>query len=145
MHLLKRRASLAEHPLGWVVEPLAANPAFYERNMFGCRACYLGGRLVLVLAAGGRGPWNGLLLATEREHHASLIADHPDLSPHSVLAKWLYLPLQCEQFEQTATALVSLVLSGDPRIGVEPGARRRGRRASSKPVRRRTKPGRGRA
>ena len=119
MDLLKPKAG-SSHPLQWVVEPLEEEPSFIVKAMFGCRGCYLFGRLVLVLASRGREPWTGLLLPTEKKHHASLRREHHGLATHPVLKKWLYLPESKDDFEDAAHALVESVLANDPRIGVEP-------------------------
>ena len=91
--------------------------------MFGCRGCYLFGRLVLVLASRGREPWTGLLLPTEKKHHASLRREHHGLVTHPILKKWLYLPESNDEFEERASALVESILTNDSRIGVEPKAK----------------------
>ena len=90
--------------------------------MFGCDAAYLDGRLCLV-AADRDAPWDGLLVGTSQAHHASLTGDIPNLQPHAVLGKWLYIPQQDESFEAAAQQLVSLTLARDPRIGVAPSPR----------------------
>jgi len=113
----KRRRT---HPFQWVVEPLVEEPSYIERAMFGCRGCYLFGRLVLVLAARGKEPWNGLLVPTERRHQPALRRNHKNLIIHPVLKKWLYLPESNEDFEASALALVESILANDPRLGVEP-------------------------
>lgn len=87
--------------------------------MFGCKGCYLYGRLVLVLAAREE-PWNGLLVPTEKKHHESLLRDYKGLITHPILKKWLYLLESSEDFEESAGTLVESILAGDPRIGVEP-------------------------
>lgn len=115
-----RTKSRGFHPFHWVVEPLSEEPSYIEKAMFGCMGCYLHGRLVLVLAARRREPWNGLLLPTERRHHQSLRRDHMNLLVHPILKKWLYLPESIEDFEAPARALVESILADDPRIGVEP-------------------------
>jgi hypothetical protein len=97
--------------------------------MFGGKAVYLNGQLVLYFTA-KREPWRGVLVATDREHHASLCAEFAALAPHRILPKWLYLPEAGEAFERVAVRLVALARSGDPRIGVAPKARRSGRRTS---------------
>jgi hypothetical protein len=116
------------HPFGWIVAPLREEPSFVERAMFGARGVYLHGRLVLVLAARGREPWQGVLVPTERDHHPPLRRSHPSLVPHPVLGKWLYLPEASDDFEETAAALADAARAGDPRLGVEPsrGRARRG-------------------
>ncbi len=98
---------------------MAEEPSYIEKAMFGCRGCYLHGRLMLVLAAREE-PWNGLLLPTERKHHQALHRDHKDLVIHPILKKWLYLPESNEDFEESARCLVGAILADDPRIGVEP-------------------------
>ncbi|MBI2088841.1 MAG: hypothetical protein HYT78_08895 [Deltaproteobacteria bacterium] len=95
-------------------------PSYIQKPMFGCMGCYLYGRLVLVLAARGREPWNGLLVPTEKKFHQSLRRDHKNLVTHPILKKWLYLPESNEDFEDSARALVESILADDPRIGVEP-------------------------
>ena len=107
----------------WVVESLLEEPSYIEKAMFGCKCCYLHGRLVLVLAARGKEPWHGLLVPTERMHHQFLRRDHKSLAIHPVLKKWLYLPESNEEFEEAARTLVESVLANDPRIGVEPKAK----------------------
>lgn len=108
---------------------MAEEPSYIEKAMFGCRGCYLHGRLVLVLAARGKEPWNGLLVPTEKKHHDSLRRNHKSLVIHPILKKWLYLPESDEDFEQSARNLVESILADDPRIGVEPKEKSRGGRA----------------
>jgi hypothetical protein len=108
-----------QHPLAWLLEPLENHPDYLRKKMFGCEAAYLRGQLVVALAAGEE-PWNGLLVATAREHHKPLQARFPPLRPHPVLGKWLYLSQTDSSFEETATAIIAGILRGDPLIGVEP-------------------------
>jgi hypothetical protein len=106
----------------WVFDPLERDPGYLLKKMFGCDAAYLDGQLCLV-AADRDAPWDGLLVGTSQAHHASLISDIPNLQPHAVLGKWLYIPQQDESFEAIAQQLVSLTLARDPRIGVAPSPR----------------------
>jgi hypothetical protein len=92
------------------------------RRMFGCWAYYADERLVWVSAA-RRPPWRGILLPTERHHHAALRSAMPALRRHPVLGKWLYLPAADESFEATAEALARRVAVGDARVGVAPARR----------------------
>lgn len=115
---------LKPHPLRWVVESLVEEPSYLEKAMFGCRGCYVHGRLVLVMASRGREPWRGLLVPTEKRHHPSLLAALPDLRVHPMLGKWLYLPQDAEGFEEAASSLAELILEADDRIGVLPRPRR---------------------
>ncbi len=109
-------------PYHWIADPLVEDVSLIERPMFGCDAFYLHGRLKLVLCPGKEEPWKGILIATSREFHDSLIADIPELSSHSVLGKWLYLPEKCDDFEEISEKIVGLILKDDIRIGVLPKA-----------------------
>ena len=123
------------HRHAWLWEPLEADPGFIISTMFGIKVVYLDSRIVLGFAAKEE-PWRGLLLCTEREHHASLQAEFPGLSPHPILPKWLYLPESSDAFERVGERMVELAFRRDPRIGVvpkpkrrkAPAARRKGRR-----------------
>ena len=112
------------HPLEWVLEPLEELPTYFRRKMFGCEAAYVDGKLSLILAAGEE-PWNGLMVATERECHPDLQRQWCRLRSHPVLGKWLYLSQADPEFERIACALVDSLLRGDARIGVEPKPRKK--------------------
>jgi hypothetical protein len=114
------------HPHAWLWEPLEADASFVLGAMFGTRAVYLDGKLVLCFSAKAD-PWRGVLVCTDRKEHASLTAQFPLLSPHPILGKWLYLPEAEDQFERVAEHLVLLAKERDPRIGVAPQPRRRKR------------------
>lgn len=114
----------AIHFYAWLWEPLEEEPSFVLRAMFGSRAAYVDGRLMLCFSAKEE-PWRGVLVCTERVHHASLMRDFPALSPHPILPKWLYLPDSASAFERTGQRLVERVRQRDARIGVEPGAKKR--------------------
>ncbi len=115
------------HRYAWLWEPLESEPGFVLRSMFGAKAVYLDGKIVLCLSTGEE-PWCGLLLPTDRAHHAALCAEFPALSIHPVLGKWLYLPESAAAFERTATALVQLIRRRDPRLGVVPPKKRKSAR-----------------
>ncbi|KGD87983.1 hypothetical protein JL37_25720 [Achromobacter sp. RTa] len=121
-----RQASSRQNSLAWVLEPLARDPNYAHRRMFGSDAAYLDGLLYLI-ASDREDPWNGVLVCTSKERHAALLADVPNLLQHPVLGKWLYLPQEDEDFESTAARLAELALARDPRLGVapRPKARRR--------------------
>lgn len=121
------------HPYAWLWEPLEEEPTFVLRAMFGAKAVYLGGRLVLCFDAGEE-PWHGVLVCTAREQHESLVREFPNLKPHAILPKWLYLSDSDPAFESTAQRLVECARQRDLRIGVEPGTRRR-RTQAKKPKR----------
>lgn len=106
--------------------------------MFGGLALYYQGQLKLVLMENpgettyrGRSYeydiWNGLLVCTERSSHDSLLKQIPSLVPHPVLPKWLYLPFAREGWEDVAETLTRLVRGADPRIGVWPQEKKKGK------------------
>jgi hypothetical protein len=119
----------ARDPYVGLLEPAAAL-ALRPRRMFGCWAYYADERLVWVSAA-GREPWRGVLVPTEREHHAALRARVPALRMHPVLGKWLYLPARHPDFEAIAEALAGWIADGDPLIGVVLRLRRPRRRRAT--------------
>ena len=114
------------HPYQWLWEPLEDDPTFVLRPMFGGKAAYLDGKLTLYFTAGEE-PWRGVLACTDRVHHASLLAEFPELSPHPILPKWLYLPESADSFERVAERLVALARRRDPRLGVSPQPKKRKR------------------
>ena len=126
---------LAAHRFGWFAEPLVEEASFVLRPMFGSLACYLHGRLMLILAD-RRPPWCGLLVPTVREAQPSLRAEMPALQVHAVLAKWLHLPESADDFEPVGEHLVRLALRNDPRLGVEPRPKRRTGPSMGRPRRR---------
>ncbi|MDR5758977.1 hypothetical protein [Caballeronia sp. LZ035] len=116
--------SKVRNSLLWIFEPLENDETFFRKRMFGSDAAYVDGLLCLVVADRGE-PWNGLLVCTSRERHAALIEEMPALRPHKVLGKWLCIAQDDPAFEDVVQRIISLVLSHDSRIGVEPGSRRR--------------------
>jgi hypothetical protein len=120
--------SSIRNSLVWIFEPFERDPTYLCKRMFGCDAAYVGGLLCVVAAARDE-PWNGLLVCTSQERHAGLTGEMPALHPHPVLGKWLYVSQSDPAFETTAEKIVSLVLAGDPRVGVEPKPRSRGRKS----------------
>ena len=114
------------HPHAWLWEPLETDATFVLRAMFGTKAVYLDGKLMFCFAT-KKEPWCGVLVATDRQHHASLIAEIPVLVPHPILPKWLYLSESSDSFEQKAEDLVRLARRRDVRLGVVPPSKKRKR------------------
>lgn len=134
----RSRERLFRHRYGELVEAIADDESFVTRITFGCLSCYLHGRLKIVLAE-GEPPWDGVLVPTASEHHASLRRSLPALRRHPVLGKWLHLAPGVDSFEDDARALATLALADDPRVGVEPRPRRRrsgAKRSHGRPRRR---------
>ena len=114
------------HPYQWLWEPLEADPTFVLRPMFGGRAAYLDGRLMLYFTA-GQEPWRGVLVCTDHGHHAALIAEFPDLSPHPVLPKWLYLAVGSPFSAQEKKAGRTVLLAAEAATSVKRGRLQRTR------------------
>lgn len=114
------------NPLLYLFEPLERRGDYEHKRMFGCEAAYLDGKLSVILADGEE-PWNGLMLATDRAHHASLQTQFKELVSHPILGKWLYLSTQDPEFESLAPTLVAIAQKGDPRIGVQPKPKKKKR------------------
>ncbi len=103
----------------WLWEPLESDATFILRSMFGFKAVYLDGKMMLLFCAKAE-PWSGVMVCTERDYHRALMADFPGLKVHPILGKWLYLAESNGDFESAAQKIVRLVRRRDPRFGVIP-------------------------
>jgi hypothetical protein len=119
------------HPYAWLWEPLESDATFVLSSMFGTKVVYLDGKLMLCFSARTE-PWRGVLVGTEREHHASLREELPSLAPHPILPKWLYLPESADDFERVAGRLVQLARQRDPRMGARPKEKRPGKKGRAR-------------
>lgn len=110
-------------------------PRVRTRAMFGSHAVYVDERIVFILRQKDDLKTlrdNGLWVATQPEHNASLLRDFPALRPVELFASrgrtgftgWLNLPASDDSFEEAALSLCRLVIAGDPRIGKIPKARK---------------------
>lgn len=126
---MRRVKEKKQFTYSWAFEDFQSHPTFFEKRMFGGLSAYLHGRLVMVLVEDPgdrsyRGKtyrfdiWNGIMFPTEKAHHESLMKEFPDLMPHPVLGKWLYLGAPSENFETTARELASRILQDDRRLGI---------------------------
>jgi hypothetical protein len=121
-------ASLKEKkkiPFAFVLDELAELVP-WTRPMFGCTAVYVREKIVFALRhkAKKNDNYDGIWVATTREHHASLRRELPSLRSIAVLGvgdtNWQMLPLNAPDFEQSALAACALIRAGDPRIGKIP-------------------------
>ena len=110
---------IPKNEYSWLIEPFLECESFIPKRMFGCLACYLHGKLMLVLADSEE-PWNGVLVATDKEKHSALKKEFKSLEKHPILGKWLYIPGDDEDFENTVNKLVKYCLENDQRLGVMP-------------------------
>jgi len=130
MRKLSFEAAKAPHRYAWIWEPLEEKPTFALRSMFGAKAVYLDGKIIACFCTSEE-PWNGMLLCTERDYHPALMADFPELTPHPVLGKWLYLSDSKSRFDGIAEKIIRLALKSDPRIGAVPKPKKRKPRAEA--------------
>lgn len=126
---------LSKFELSRWLEDWFDDPRAVFRGMFGGLTVYWEGRQVLFLCEDPHQThykdtdyhfpiWNGVLLPTEREHHASLKEQYPSLQNHVVLPKWLYLPLSAEDFDEVFPQFIKKIERLDPRFGIQPKARK---------------------
>lgn len=115
--------------LNWIENLLPEN--FARKHMFGGFGYYVEGRIVLAVfeSEGDRtyknqsfnfDLWNGCLFPTEREHHRIIKQGFPQLIPHPILSKWLYLPLQTENFDSNVEEILQEIRRRSKLFGVMP-------------------------
>lgn len=128
-----------------ILEELEGIP-YETRPMFGCRANYVDGKIVLIFRDRPKNPRdNGLWLVTVREHHESLRRDFPMMRSHEIFGAcretgWQVLPLDDEDFEEAAMKACRLVRQRDPRIGkIPPKKKRTSKKTASKKARPKTR------
>jgi hypothetical protein len=104
------------------------------RPMFGCHAVYVGPKIMLTLRnkKGEHVEDNGIWISTKAEHHASLKKIFPSMRSIKVLANgaetnWQILPVDADDFEESAITLCDLILNNDPRIGSIPKPKKKKR------------------
>ena len=127
-----RTESLKTFDNEWIVQPFEDHPTFFTKRMFGGLAVYLFGRQMIVLVEPtktGRWQWHGVLVCTDRAHHESITADFPQLSPHEVLTKWLFIDSRHDGFEPTMERVARAIARDDPRFGIQPRPRKEKGRA----------------
>jgi hypothetical protein len=100
------------------------------RPMFGCHAIYVGNKIMLTLRnkPGEHDYDNGIWVSTKAEHHATLKKIFPNMRPIQVLGNatnWQILPVDADDFEESAIKICDLILKGDARIGNVPKPRKK--------------------
>jgi hypothetical protein len=110
----------------WICQVFADHPSFLTKRMFGGLAVYLFGRQMMVLVEPtktGRWKWHGVLICTERAYQPAIIGEFPQLAPHDILKKWLYIDSRHEDFEPTIERVAEAIKRDDQRFGIHPHAR----------------------
>src|ERR1700735_14471 len=128
-------------PFSFVLDAIAPLSP-WTRPMFGCLAIYVQDKIVVILRDKQSTPLdNGVWLATTEEHHPSLRLEFPNMRSIQLLSKnglgkkvtgWQVLPVDAQDFEQSALHACDLVLARDPRIGQVPGDKRMPKVAAAK-------------
>jgi hypothetical protein len=105
----------------WIFQVFENHPGFFTKRMFGGLAAYLFGRIMMILVEPtrtGRWKWHGVLICTEHAQQPAIIREFPELAPHRVLKKWLYIDSCHEAFEPTMQRVAEAIARDDRRFGV---------------------------
>ena len=111
----------------WILQTFEDHPSFFTKRMFGGLAVYLFGRQMMVLVEPtktGRWQWHGVLVCMEHAHQPAIRDEFPQLAPHDILKKWLYLDSRHADFEPTLERVARAVARDDPRFGIHPRPRK---------------------
>ncbi|MFS4459717.1 TfoX/Sxy family DNA transformation protein [Bdellovibrio sp. HCB2-146] len=102
---------MAKEPqeLKWI-EDLLPEDDYRRKSMFGGFAYYLGEKMILVLFEKGDKNWNGCMFPVEKEFQDQARARFPELKPHLILPKWLYLPIATEGFDDIVSEVIPRVI-----------------------------------
>ncbi|HEX5229094.1 MAG TPA: hypothetical protein VFW44_15360 [Bryobacteraceae bacterium] len=114
----------------WIFEAFEDQASFFTKRMFGGLAAYLFGRQMMLLVEPtktGRWQWHGVLVCTEYAHQPAIVAEFPQLEPHEILKKWLYIDTRHQEFERTMERVARAVARNDHRFGIRPSVRKQGR------------------
>jgi hypothetical protein len=111
----------------WIFQVFERQPSFFTRKMFGGLAAYLFGRQMMVLVEPtktGRWKWHGVLVCTEHVHQPAILQEFPQLAPHDILKKWLYIDSRHEDFERTMERVAQAIKRDDQRFGIHPPSKK---------------------
>ncbi len=116
-------------PFEFVLENLGRID-FTVKAFFGCHSIYLGEKILLTLRnKKEHTDDNGVWIATEFEHHASLQKLFPNMRSIKVFggpsSNWQILPADADDFEESVLLVCELILKNDPRIGKIPKKKRK--------------------
>ena len=114
---------------------LLSGPDYYVKPMFGCHAIYKDEKILIILrnkndSISADKESNGVWIATEFDHHDSLIQIFPCLrdikilSPKGNKTAWQMIPSSADSFEEDVALLCQMILKGDKRIGKIPNRKR---------------------
>ena len=118
----------------WICQAFEEHTTFFTKRMFGGLAVYLFARQMLVLvepSRTGRWKWHGVLICTEHAHHPAILEEFPQLAPHAILKKWLYIDSRHGDFGATMERVAAAIARDDLRFGIHPRPRRERRPVKS--------------
>lgn len=126
---------MAKEPteLKWM-ESLLPEGDYRRKAMFGGFAYYIGDKMVLATFEstgnrtylGKKYPfeiWNGSMFPVEKEHQEKALQRFPFLISHPILPKWLYLPLETENFEELVSEVLAQAMKPQSYWGSIPKAK----------------------
>jgi hypothetical protein len=131
---------MAKEPqeLKWI-ENLLPEGGYRRRGMFGGFAYYIEDKIVLLIfeSAGGSRTykkktyafdfWNGCMFPVDHELQEKALKVCPFLVPHPILPKWLYLPLETENFDDLVEEVLIQVTRPNSYWGSLPKPKNKGR------------------
>jgi|SRR5215472_12947986 hypothetical protein len=112
----------------WIFQVFEDHASFFTKRMFGGLAVYLFGRMMMILVEPtktGRWKWHGVLLCTDHARQPAILVEFPQLAPHDILKKWLYLDSRDEDFEPVIERVAQAIARDDRRFGILPRPRKR--------------------
>ena len=119
----------------WIFQAFEDHPSFFTKRMFGGLAAYLFGRQMMLLVEptkSGRWNWHGVLICTDQARQPAITEEFPQLAPHDILKKWLYIDSRNEDVEPTMEKVARAIARNDSRFGIHPEV---GNKKANKPRR----------
>lgn len=118
--------------LNWVEELLPQD--YLRKRMFGGFAYYIDEKLMLLMfeSEGNKTYqgqkfdfeiWNGCMFPVEKERQAEVLEVFPFLFPHPVLGKWLYIPMETEDFDSNVQSVLREIRRKNELFGTIPKAK----------------------
>lgn len=102
---------MAKEPgeLKWI-EDFLPEEGYRRKAMFGGFSYYIEEKMILLMFETDDKRWNGVMFPVDMEFHPQALAKFSELQEHSILPKWLFLPLETEGFEELVPEILREVL-----------------------------------
>ena len=111
----------------WIFQVFEDHPSFFTKKDVRWTGRLPVGRQMINLVEPtrtGRWKWHGVLICTEHAHQPAIIEEFPQLAPHDILKKWLYIDSRHEDFEPTMERVAKAIARDDQRFGIHPHPRK---------------------